>query len=195
MIAHFGRQGTSILLILLAGLVGYIAYTGTLPDTVGMKGLKQQKDGSQRSRPVKPWRPRPTARSGSWRADGRGPAAQAGELPREPVAAAAAGAGAERSAELLDDISTRAKIRGVNLAEVAPLPEERGPAPFDDLQVQHAVMGHYDQIGEFLGDIASLQRIIVPVDLTIAPANAASAKALGDSSGHARGEVPDPHLW
>ena len=45
------------------------------------------------------------------------------------------------------------------------------------------VMGHYDQIGEFLGDIASLQRIIVPVDLTIAPANAASAKALGDSSG------------
>ena len=84
---------------------------------------------------------------------------------------------------LLDDISTRAKIRGVNLAEVSPLPEERGPAPFTTYKYNMRVMGHYDQIGEFLGDIASLQRIIVPVDLTIAPANAASAKALGDSSG------------
>ena len=75
------------------------------------------------------------------------------------------------------------KIRGVNLSEVAPLPEERGPAPFTTYKYNIRVMGHYDQIGEFLGDIASLQRIIVPVDLSISPANPTSAKVLGDSSG------------
>jgi hypothetical protein len=31
-----GEKGSSVLLILLAGLVGYVAYTGTLLDTFGM---------------------------------------------------------------------------------------------------------------------------------------------------------------
>jgi Tfp pilus assembly protein PilO len=46
-----------------------------------------------------------------------------------------------------------------------------------------SVLGHYDQIGAFMADVASLQRIIVPLDVTIAAANASAAKALGDSSG------------
>ena len=46
-----------------------------------------------------------------------------------------------------------------------------------------SVMGHYDAIGQFLADVASLQRIIVPYDLSIAAANSTSAKALGDSTG------------
>jgi Tfp pilus assembly protein PilO len=44
-------------------------------------------------------------------------------------------------------------------------------------------VGHYDQIGEFMSDVASLQRIIVPQDVQIAVANSQSSKALGDSSG------------
>ena len=41
---------------------------------------------------------------------------------------------------LLDDISTRSKIRGVTLSQVVPQPVEPGPAPFDTYYVQH--VGH-----------------------------------------------------
>ncbi len=180
-----GEKGTSVLLILLAGLVGYVVYTGTLLDTIGMKGLQQRKaeiaaiqDTVKNLEAQTDSAKRELARGTvedlrhkleSYRASLsllRRLVPERNEVPN-----------------LLDDISTRAKIRGVNLAEVSPLPEERGPAPFTTYKYNMRVMGHYDQIGEFLGDIASLQRIIVPVDLTIAPANPASAKALGDSSG------------
>jgi type IV pilus assembly protein PilO len=84
---------------------------------------------------------------------------------------------------LLDDISTRAKVRGVNLSNIVPMPVEPGPAPFDTHKYKVSVLGHYDQIGEFLADIASLQRIIVPFDVNVAAAQAQAAKALGDSTG------------
>ncbi len=84
---------------------------------------------------------------------------------------------------LLDDISTRGKIRGVTLSQVVPLPVEAGPAPFDTYKYTLSVIGHYDQIGEWLADVASLQRIIVPQDVSLAAANQAAAKALGDTSG------------
>ncbi len=84
---------------------------------------------------------------------------------------------------LLDDISTRGKIRGVTLSQVVPLPVESGPAPFDTYKYTLSVIGHYDQIGEWLADVASLQRVIVPQDVSLVAANAAAAKALGDTSG------------
>ncbi len=83
---------------------------------------------------------------------------------------------------LLDDISTRAKIRGVDLAQVVPQAVVAGPAPFDTYSYNLAVVGRYDQIGEFLSDIASLRRIIVPYDVTVASAQAAHARALGDTT-------------
>ena len=84
---------------------------------------------------------------------------------------------------LLDDISTRGKIRGVTLAQVVPLPVEAGPSPFDTYRYNLAVIGRYDQIGEWLADVASLQRIIVPQDIQLAAANQTAAKALGDTTG------------
>jgi type IV pilus assembly protein PilO len=84
---------------------------------------------------------------------------------------------------LLDDISTRGKIRGVTLSTVIPLPVESGPAPFDTYKYTLSVIGHYDQIGQWLADVASLQRIIVPQDVSLVAANQAAAKALGDTSG------------
>ncbi len=84
---------------------------------------------------------------------------------------------------LLDDISTRGKIRGVTLSQVVPQPVEPGPAPFDTYRYTLSVIGHYDQIGQFLADVASLQRIIVPQDLSLNAANPTAARALGDSSG------------
>ena len=84
---------------------------------------------------------------------------------------------------LLDDVSSRARIRGVNVSEFTPLTAEPGPAPFETQKYQFSVLGHYDQIGEFLADVASLQRIIVPIDLTVRKATDQQAKALGDSTG------------
>jgi type IV pilus assembly protein PilO len=84
---------------------------------------------------------------------------------------------------LLDDISTRGKIRGITLSQVVPQPVETGPAPFDTYKYTLSVIGRYDQIGEWLADVASLQRIIVPQDVSLAAANQAAAKALGDTSG------------
>ncbi|HWA14868.1 MAG TPA: type 4a pilus biogenesis protein PilO, partial [Gemmatimonadales bacterium] len=86
-------------------------------------------------------------------------------------------------ANLMDEISTRAKIRGVQVAQFQPLTSEMGPAPFETRRYQYSVIGRYDQLGEFLSDIASLRRIIVPVDLTLGVADMQRAKALGDSSG------------
>jgi len=84
---------------------------------------------------------------------------------------------------LLDDISTRSRIRGVTLSQVVPQPVENGPAPFDTYRYTLSVIGRYDQIGEWLADVASLQRIIVPQDVSLSVANQAAAKALGDTSG------------
>src|ERR671927_411780 len=83
---------------------------------------------------------------------------------------------------LLDDISSRSKIRGVTLSQVVPQPVEPGPAPFDTYKYNMSVIGKYDQIGQFLADVASLQRIIVPYDLTVAAANSSAARVLGDST-------------
>ena len=69
------------------------------------------------------------------------------------------------------------------MAQFQPLPPEPGPAPFETYKYQYSVIGRYDQLGEFLSDVASLQRIIVPTDLNLGAADMARARALGDSSG------------
>jgi Tfp pilus assembly protein PilO len=54
--------------------------------------------------------------------------------------------------------------------------------PFDTYRYQVSVIGHYDQIGEFLTDVAGLKRIIVPIDVQLSAANPTAARALGDTS-------------
>jgi len=72
----------------------------------------------------------------------------------------------EEVPNLLDDVSSRAKVRGANVVNFVPQPLENG-TPFDTKRVRVTVTGDYDAIGEFLGDVASLQRIIVPQELQI----------------------------
>jgi type IV pilus assembly protein PilO len=83
---------------------------------------------------------------------------------------------------LIDDISTRAKVRGVTLGKIQPLTPEPG-SPFDTYRYRLEVYGHYDQIGEYLADIASLPRIIVPQDVTLSTASPAAMKLLADTAG------------
>jgi type IV pilus assembly protein PilO len=65
---------------------------------------------------------------------------------------------------LLDDVTSRAKMRGTTFAGFTPQAVESG-TPFDTQRYRLTVTGEYDQISEFLTDIASLPRIIVPYDV------------------------------
>ena len=67
-------------------------------------------------------------------------------------------------ANLLDDITSTAKRRGASVDTFLPQDPESG-SPFDTQKMRFTVTGLFDQIGEFLGDISSLPRIVVPYDL------------------------------
>src|SRR2546425_13111924 len=82
----------------------------------------------------------------------------------------------------IDDISTKAKVRGVTLGKIQPLTPEPG-SPFDTYRYRLEVYGHYDQIGEYLADVASLHRIVVPEEVTLSTASPAAQKQLADTAG------------
>ncbi|HWH04612.1 MAG TPA: type 4a pilus biogenesis protein PilO [Gemmatimonadales bacterium] len=83
---------------------------------------------------------------------------------------------------LLDDISTKMKIRGVTQQQFAPASVDHG-SPFDTYQYKLSVFGHYDQLGEFFADIASMPRIVVPQNVSLKPATPNVMKLLGDTLG------------
>lgn len=82
---------------------------------------------------------------------------------------------------LIDDISNRAKVRGVTIGRIQPLTPEQG-APFDTYRYRLEIYGHYDQLGEFLADVASLSRIVVPQELSLRPAQQQAQKFLDRKS-------------
>jgi type IV pilus assembly protein PilO len=179
------EKATPLLALALAGLAGYIAYTGAVIQMVGMQGL------AARSEHVVAIRDTIASLEAATDSAKR-------ELARGTVADVRKRLESYRGSlsllrrlvpernevpNLLDDISTRSKIRGVTLSQVVPQAVESGPAPFNTYKYNMSVIGRYDQIGQFMADVASLQRIIVPYDLTIAAANSNAAKVLGDSSG------------
>ncbi|HEY6092491.1 MAG TPA: type 4a pilus biogenesis protein PilO [Gemmatimonadales bacterium] len=83
---------------------------------------------------------------------------------------------------LIDDISTKAKVRGITLGKIQPLSPEPG-SPFDTYRYRLEVYGHYDQIGEYLADVASLPRIVVPQDVILSSATPQVQKLLADTAG------------
>jgi type IV pilus assembly protein PilO len=83
---------------------------------------------------------------------------------------------------LIDDISTKAKVRGITLGKIQPLTPEPG-SPFDTYRYRLEIYGHYDQIGEYLADVASLPRIVVPQDVRLSSASPAAQKLLADTAG------------
>jgi type IV pilus assembly protein PilO len=83
---------------------------------------------------------------------------------------------------LIDDVNARAKRRGVEIGDFAPQAVEVG-IPFETHRYQFSVIGHFDEIGEFLSDVASLSRIMVPYDVNVAPADLTLAQTFGDTTG------------
>src|SRR5215211_6494336 len=179
------EKATPLLALALAGIIGYCAYTGAVIELVGVKGLAATKEHIV------------AVRDTITKFEAATDSAKK-ELARGTVADVRKRLETYRASlvmlrrlvpernevpNLLDDISTRSKVRGVTLSQVVPQPVEPGPAPFDTYKYNMSVIGKYDQIGQFMADVASLQRIIVPYDLTIAAANSSAAKVLGDSTG------------
>jgi len=83
---------------------------------------------------------------------------------------------------LIDDVTARARRRGVEIAELTPVSPEPG-TPFETHRYRFSVIGHYDEIGEFLADVASLRRIMVPFELSVTRASQAAATTYGDTTG------------
>ncbi|HSU13199.1 type 4a pilus biogenesis protein PilO [Longimicrobium sp.] len=83
----------------------------------------------------------------------------------------------EELPDLLDAISAEAQRTGVEISLIQPVSatEERY---YTKRIYDMAVLGQYHDIGEFLTRVASLPRIVTPVDLRLAtPANAPAAAA------------------
>lgn len=179
------QNKTPILVLVLVALFGYMLYSGSGIDLLGIEGVQVRKARIAALRDTLAAVQAQTDSAKQELAKGT-----AEDLRKELEGYRASLAllrqmVPERNEvpNLLDAISTRAKIRGVNLANVVPLPEQPGPAPFNTFTYNMSVLGHYDEIGEFLADVASLPRIIVPQGVTMVAAPANSAKVLGDSSG------------
>lgn len=83
---------------------------------------------------------------------------------------------------LLDDMASRAKLRGVHIADWQPQTVEQG-TPFDTYRYRFQVIGRYDEVGEFLSDVASLDRIIVPFGITVERATQTAERAFQDTTG------------
>jgi type IV pilus assembly protein PilO len=84
--------------------------------------------------------------------------------------------------QLIDDIASRASLREVNIAEFARQAQEPGGI-FDTYRYRLNVFGYYDQISEFISDVASLPRIMVPYDLSLSPADQSQMGLYGDTTG------------
>jgi Tfp pilus assembly protein PilO len=177
-------KAAPLLGVVFAGLLGYLVYSGEVVGSLGVKGVPAKKEQiavmtdsithlEAQTDSVKRDLARGTIEDLKKRIEShRGNLRLLRQLVPER----------NEVPNLLDDISTRAKIRGLNLAEFVPQPVIPGPSPFDTYTHKVSVIGRYDQIGEFLSDIASLRRIIVPYDLTLGVAPQAQAVALGDST-------------
>jgi type IV pilus assembly protein PilO len=74
----------------------------------------------------------------------------------------------EEVAALLNDITAEARRTGVDLNNLQPLPEEAG-AFYTRKTYELTVIGDYHNIGRFLSNIASLERIITPRDMDLSP--------------------------
>jgi type IV pilus assembly protein PilO len=72
----------------------------------------------------------------------------------------------EEVPELLNDMSTEARRAGVEVATIRPEPSEPG-AYYTRRSYQVEVVGAYHDVGEFLTSVASLSRIITPVDMSL----------------------------
>lgn len=74
---------------------------------------------------------------------------------------------------LLEQVSTAARRVGLDIADVQPLPLLTGDQ-YDAYKYRLSVRGDFHEIGVLLANVGSLQRIVAPINLTLAPVNTAA---------------------
>jgi type IV pilus assembly protein PilO len=79
---------------------------------------------------------------------------------------------------LLENVSTAARRAGLDIAGVEPLPILPGDQ-FDTYKYKITVIGGYHPLGQFLGNVGSLKRIVAPVGLELKIAQLAGDKRRG----------------
>lgn len=77
---------------------------------------------------------------------------------------------------LLENISSAARTTGLDLGEVTPLGVIPGEI-FDTHRYRMTVTGPYHRVARFLSNVGSLTRIVAPMNVTMAPSNAPTARA------------------
>lgn len=70
---------------------------------------------------------------------------------------------------LLEQVSTAARRVGLDISDVQPQPLLQGDQ-YDAYKYRLSVRGDYHEIAVLLANIGSLQRIVAPINLTLAPA-------------------------
>jgi type IV pilus assembly protein PilO len=109
------------------------------------------------------------------------------DILRAEVASYEAGLGLMRTlvpsesevTDLLDEISVRAAIQGVEIRNFDPEPGGGTGAggEFEERWIAFTVVGEFDELGAFLTDVASLPRIMVPEQVTLTRAGQTDSTA------------------
>lgn len=95
---------------------------------------------------------------------------------------------AEEVPELLHTISVQAEATGVELGLFRPQPAQIGPY-YTRRLYEIAVTGSYHDIGRYLAAIASLPRIVTPIDLSLSVTSASADEETALLNAHFRIET------
>ena len=69
---------------------------------------------------------------------------------------------------LLEQVSTAARRVGIDISDVQPLPQMNGDQ-YDAYKYRMNVKGTYQEIGDFLTNVGTLQRIVAPINVSLNP--------------------------
>src|SRR5512140_3502842 len=69
---------------------------------------------------------------------------------------------------LLEQVSTAARRVGLDISDVQPLPQLTGDQ-YDAYKYRMSVKGTYQEIGDFLTNVGTLQRIVAPINVILNP--------------------------
>ncbi len=178
-------KSTPILLILVAGLLGYIAWSGAVLDFMGIDGIRaRQEQVVAMQDTLAELRAKVDTAKRDLAVESIDDVKARTESYRASLAILRTLVPDEREvANLIDDVNRRARVRGLHVAAFDPIAPVFGPEPFDTHQYNFSVIGRYNQVGAFLTDIASLRRIIVPERVQIARSTGQASRILGDTLG------------
>ena len=79
---------------------------------------------------------------------------------------------------LIDQVSNAARRVKLDLGAIDPVPPIEGTM-FDTYRYKLKMTGAYHEIGQVLTNIASLNRVVAPINLSLIPSNAPNVKEIG----------------